>query len=342
MSFSLIVCRLIARNDNSYEGYGNPGFNPTSLIKCSMLSKSSVTGYYSDSQWNKGMKWAFLAACNQLTHSDQYKRWAATLLGKQSRAHGVLGYDEKAPRGPGDYNIVNSFFQYSFQNSMIQAWFSANLAHAYTVIGSNGKAEWKLDKPAAVVHYQYRNEKFSEMYTTDPGTVSSRFDASDIRRYYNGSMNTSNSITLSSSHIQAIADSIESKQVAKKDALLVDDILMLVDRELNLDKKLSLAEEQVVNLSLCYALENDMLITDDLKDWKFSVSEIVEEKVDVLEIGIDAKPTVVGYMVMAYDPNDESSYECVIEDGLEELRIKNCFSAMIDGSGVCSVSLRIR
>jgi hypothetical protein len=84
-----------------------------------------------------------------------------------------------------------------------------------------------------------------------------------------------------------------------------------------------------------------MLMTDDLEDWEFFVFEITEEKVDVLEVGIDTQPTTVSYMVMAYNPNDESSYEYVVEDGIEEFRTKNCFTAIIDSEGVCSVSSRL-
>jgi len=324
------------RNDNSYVSYSVSNFNPVNYIGSTMQSSNNVNGYYSNSQWNKGMKWAILGACNQLTHLNHNKKWARVLLGKQKRTHGVLGYQEAAPVGPADYRVVDEFFYSSYYQSVsiLQAWFSANLSQSYVVNGQQ-----KLDKSAALVHYQYRNEGFGAMYSSDPGPVSSRFDSPDIR-LYKSSMNSSESISLSSSQIQAIINNVENTEDTTRDALHVDDTLMFIEHELKLDKMTSLSNEQIIDVSLHYALGTDFTIADALSAWEFFVYEIVEERVDVLEEGIDAQPTIVGYMVMAIDPNDESNHEYVKENGVEELRVKNCFTAMIDGNGVCSASFK--
>ena len=54
----------------------------------------------------------------------------------------------------------------------------------------------------------------------------------------------------------------------------------------------------------------------------FYVYELIEETVDVLEIGIDSSPIVAGYYVLAFNPNDENAREYVVENGMEVLYIK--------------------
>mgnify|MGYP000375794200 CR=1 FL=1 len=40
-------------------------------------------------------------------------------------------------------------------------------------------------------------------------------------------------------------------------------------------------------------------------------------------------------------PNDENAREYVVENGMEVLHIKNCFAAIIDANGVCSISSKL-
>lgn len=54
----------------------------------------------------------------------------------------------------------------------------------------------------------------------------------------------------------------------------------------------------------------------------FYVYELIEETVDVLEIGIDSSPIIAGYYVLAFNPNDENAREYVVENGMEVLHIK--------------------
>lgn len=54
----------------------------------------------------------------------------------------------------------------------------------------------------------------------------------------------------------------------------------------------------------------------------FYVYELIEETVDVLEIGIDSSPIIAGYYVLAFNPNDENAREYVVENGMEVLYIK--------------------
>lgn len=55
----------------------------------------------------------------------------------------------------------------------------------------------------------------------------------------------------------------------------------------------------------------------------FYVYELIEETIDVLEIGIDSSPIIAGYYVLAFNPNDEKAREYVVENGMEVLHIKN-------------------
>jgi len=405
------------RNASSYVSYDakpnveNP-FNIPEYIGQSMQSSNTTNGYYSDSQWNEGLKWAIIAACNQLTYDIHNKKWARTLLGRKSRAHGILGYAESAPVGPGDFNVVDDFFRLSmvYDYSMLQAWIQANLNHSYTV-----NNEKKLDKAAVIVHRQYVDEKFSDMYQNSPGIASSRFEEPWIRRYVGKPTNWEN-IALSSFQIQAMIGSVTNSEFLMIDELgslsdadyqnkdrlngdiiigeeMIDELASLGDTDyliedkldgdifigeemknklgslgdinyliedkldgdvfigeetmtlivqpINLNNTLSLTNEQVIESSLSFALTNRMITADALADWKFSVYELIEENIDVLEIGIDTQPTVVGYYVIAFSPNDEKTHEYIEEDGIKVLSIKNCFTAIIDGDGVCSVTTRL-
>lgn len=70
------------------------------------------------------------------------------MLGKESRAHGILGYAEKAPVGPGDFNVVDDFFALSGNNySILHSWIQANLNNSYV---SDGVI--RLEKAAVMVH----------------------------------------------------------------------------------------------------------------------------------------------------------------------------------------------
>jgi len=132
--------------------------------------------------------------------------------------------------------------------------------------------------------------------------------------------------------------SLHSDDRENRDISIDNEMITLVERNFQLGEGLTLAGEEAVNMSLYYALENGMMTQDAFADMEFTVFEITEEAVDVLDVGIDTQPSVVGYVVLAIDKNDESHHEHVEEDGLEEMRNKYSFSAVIDGQGVCSVS----
>ena len=85
-------------------------------------------------------------------------------------------------------------------------------------------------------------------------------------------------------------------------------------------------------------MANGVVAENAFLDWDFYVYELIEETVDVLEIGIDSSPIIAGYYVLAFNPNDENAREYVVENGMEVLHIKNCFAAIIDANGVCSIS----
>ena len=88
-------------------------------------------------------------------------------------------------------------------------------------------------------------------------------------------------------------------------------------------------------------MANGVVAENAFLDWDFYVYELIEETVDVLEIGMDSSPTITGYYVLAFNPNDENAREYVIENGREVLHTKNCFSAIIDANGVCSISSKL-
>lgn len=352
------------RNDSSYVSYDaslnvSDPFNMPDYVGNTIQSSNSTNGYYSNTQWNKGLKWAIISACNHFTYPNHYKKWARALLGKESRAHGILGYAEKAPVGPGDFNVVDDFFALSGNNySILHSWIQANLNNSYV---SDGVI--RLEKAAVMVHSLYASEKLSDMYQNTPGTVSSRFDAPNIR-LYTGNTTSWGNIPLSAPQIPIKPDndlfagiltreslnSLSStdgihhmKDSLNRDVFIRGDTVTLMVQPIDLDlkKELSLTDEQAIRVALSFALANGMVAENAFLDWDFYVYELIEETVDVLEIGIDRYPIIAGYYVLAFNPNDENAREYVVENGMEVLHIKNCFAAIIDANGVCSISSKL-
>lgn len=70
-------------------------------------------------------------------------------------------------------------------------------------------------------------------------------------------------------------------------------------------------------------MANGMVAENAFLDWDFYVYELIEETIDVLEIGIDSSPIIAGYYVLAFNPNDEKAREYVVENGMEVLHIKS-------------------
>lgn len=70
-------------------------------------------------------------------------------------------------------------------------------------------------------------------------------------------------------------------------------------------------------------MANGVVAENAFLDWDVYVYELIEETIDVLEIGIDSSPIIAGYYVLAFNPNDEKAREYVVENGMEVLHIKN-------------------
>ena len=66
-------------------------------------------------------------------------------------------------------------------------------------------------------------------------------------------------------------------------------------------------------------MANGVVAGNAFLDWDFYVYELIEETVDVLEIGIDSSPIIAGYYVLAFNPNDENAREYVVENSMEVL-----------------------
>lgn len=133
--------------------------------------KSGRVGTRTNSRWNQGLKWAFLASCSQLSASNNSRRnYARTLLGEPQRAHGIFGYDHYAPSHPTDLYVANRFFHYARQGNSIRfSWMTAN--HDYR--------QWNA---ACVLHAAHQFEGLPPARPVQGST--SVWSTPDIRYWY--------------------------------------------------------------------------------------------------------------------------------------------------------------
>jgi len=78
--------------------------------------------------WNGSLDWVVLAACNQLTNTDNRTGWSNTMKGSSRKVKGIMGYSSKAPTS-GDDTIASNFVNLCFTSStkrVLFAWLQAN------------------------------------------------------------------------------------------------------------------------------------------------------------------------------------------------------------------------
>ena len=315
----------IYRITDGYIDSSDSLFNPATYIGCTIMNWDGINGYYTNSQWDIGTKWVIFAACNQLTNSTHYNNLAKCLLGKRSRAHGILGYAETAPIGPGDYYVVNDFFAESANgDSLLTAWCEANLNNVYYVNGEPRLTNW-----AAICHYGNINDTLTSIYNGS-SVSTSRFVLPTIRRYQSSITNYSN-ISINTRMIDNLKQGETSNSALKVRSL--DNKTVIQDHKLALEK-VNYFEDKALSLALQYALITKIFTEEQLYSMNYSVCRIESSEMDLLnETESDAE--CVGYAVIAYDFVDER-----YKEQIDDLEItKNAFVAILDSEGVCSISI---